>query len=61
MVTPSVVATLMIHSWFGRAVFGIVTCEESVPLISVTVLPCIVFFVIFQRTLSKGIVAGSIK
>ena len=25
------------------------------------VLPCILFFVIFQRTLSKGIVAGSIK
>jgi raffinose/stachyose/melibiose transport system permease protein len=25
------------------------------------VLPCIVFFIIFQRTLSKGIVAGSIK
>jgi raffinose/stachyose/melibiose transport system permease protein len=25
------------------------------------VLPCIIFFILFQRTLSKGIVAGSIK
>lgn len=25
------------------------------------VLPCIIFFIIFQRTLAKGIVAGSIK
>jgi raffinose/stachyose/melibiose transport system permease protein len=25
------------------------------------VLPCLIFFIVFQRTLSKGIVAGSIK
>jgi raffinose/stachyose/melibiose transport system permease protein len=25
------------------------------------ILPCIIFFVLFQRTLTKGITAGSVK
>jgi raffinose/stachyose/melibiose transport system permease protein len=36
-----------------------ITLQSSAALLGI--LPCIIFFVIFQRTLTKGITAGSIK
>jgi len=36
-----------------------ITLQSSAALLGI--LPCIIFFIIFQRTLTKGITAGSIK
>ena len=36
-----------------------ITLQSSAALLGI--LPCIIFFILFQRTLTKGITAGSIK
>jgi raffinose/stachyose/melibiose transport system permease protein len=37
----------------------VITLQSAAALLGI--LPCIIFFIIFQRTLTKGVTAGAIK